>query len=181
MRQVNQTWSIIAQKYSKALLEVAQESQQLEAVLAEVAAFDQVIQSTDLQAFLVDVAYSDDKKHQVIESLRNASSDIFKNFLTILVKNQRMALLPVIIKEIRHQSDSLFKISDVDVTSAIALSDAQLSKLETTIKSKFDLNEVTIKNTVDTSILGGVIINARGKIIDASIKSQLTKIAKSII
>lgn len=172
---------IIAQKYSKALLEVAQESQQLEAVLAEVAAFDQVIQSTDLQAFLVDVAYSDDKKHQVIESLQNASSDILKNFLTILVKNQRMALLPVIIKEIRHQADSLFKISDVDVTSAIALSDAQLSKLETTIKSKFDLNEVTIKNTVDTSILGGVIINARGKIIDASIKSQLTKIAKSII
>ena len=172
---------IIAQKYSKALLEVAQESQQLEAVLAEVAAFDQVIQSTDLQAFLVDVAYSDDKKHQVIESLQNASSDIFKNFLTILVKNQRMALLPVIIKEIRHQADSLFKISDVDVTSAIALSDIQLSKLETTIKSKFDLNEVTIKNTVDTSILGGVIINARGKIIDASIKSQLTKIAKSII
>ena len=172
---------IIAQKYSKALLEVAQESQQLEAVLAEVAAFDQVIQSTDLQAFLVDVAYSDDKKHQVIESLQNASSDIFKNFLTILVKNQRMALLPVIIKEIRHQADSLFKISDVDVTSAIALSDAQLSKLETTIKSKFDLNEVTIKNTVDTSLLGGVIINARGKIIDASIKSQLTKIAKSII
>ena len=172
---------IIAQKYSKALLEVAQESQQLEAVLAEVAAFDQVIQSTDLQAFLVDVAYSDDKKHQVIESLQNASSDIFKNFLTILVKNQRMALLPVIIKEIRHQADSLFKISDVDVTSAIAISDAQLSKLETTIKSKFDLNEVTIKNTVDTSILGGVIINARGKIIDASIKSQLTKIAKSII
>lgn len=172
---------IIAQKYSKALLEVAQESQQLEAVLAEVAAFDQVIQSTDLQAFLVDVAYSDDKKHQVIESLQNASSNIFKNFLTILVKNQRMALLPVIIKEIRHQADSLFKISDVDVTSAIALSDAQLSKLETTIKSKFDLNEVTIKNTVDTSILGGVIINARGKIIDASIKSQLTKIAKSII
>ena len=172
---------IIAQKYSKALLEVAQESQQLEAVLAEVAAFDQVIQSTDLQAFLVDVAYSDDKKHQVIESLQNVSSDIFKNFLEVLVKNQRMALLPLIIKEVRHQADNLFKISDVDVTSAIVLSDIQLSKLETTIKSKFDLNEVTIKNTVDTSILGGVIINARGKIIDASIKSQLTKIAKSII
>lgn len=172
---------IIAQKYSKALLEVAQERQQLEAVLAEVAAFNQVIQSTDLQDFLVDVAYSDDKKHQVIESLQNVSSDIFKNFLEVLVKNQRMALLPLIIKEVRHQADNLFKISDVDVTSAIVLSDIQLSKLETTIKSKFDLNEVTIKNTVDTSILGGMIINARGKSIDASIKSQLNKIAKSII
>ena len=172
---------IIAQKYSKALLEIAQERQQLEAVLAEVAAFNQVIQSTDLQDFLVDVAYSDDKKHQVIESLQNVSSDIFKNFLEVLVKNQRMALLPLIIKEVRHQADNLYKISDVDVTSAIVLSDIQLSKLETTIKSKFDLNEVTIKNTVDTSILGGVIINARGKSIDASIKSQLNKIAKSII
>lgn len=49
---------IIARKYSKALLEIAQERQQLEAVLAEVAAFNQVIQSTDLQDFLVDVAYS---------------------------------------------------------------------------------------------------------------------------
>lgn len=98
-----------------------------------------------------------------------------------MITNKRLALLPLIIKEIRNQADSLFKVSDVDVTTAVDLTSAQLSKLETMVKQKFDLNDVTIKNTIDKNILGGVVINARGKIIDASIKSQLNKIAKSII
>jgi F-type H+-transporting ATPase subunit delta len=39
----------------------------------------------------------------------------------------------------------------------------------------------TIKKIQISSILGGVIINARGKTIDASIKSQLKQMQKSII
>src|SRR5574340_1104743 len=166
---------IIAQKYSKALLEVAQEHQQLDEILAEVANYDQVIKATNLTDFLTDVTYADEKKIAVIKSLQDVSSTLFKNFLATLITNKRLALLPLIIKEIRNQADSLFKVSDVDVTTA------QLSKLETMVKQKFDLNDVTIKNTIDKNILGGVVINARGKIIDASIKSQLNKIAKSII
>ncbi|MCJ1978184.1 F0F1 ATP synthase subunit delta [Pseudolactococcus paracarnosus] len=172
---------IIAQKYSKALLEVAQEHQQLDEILAEVANFDQVIKATDLTNFLADVTYADEKKIAVIKSLQEVSSTLFKNFLTTLIANKRLSLLPLIIKEIRNQADSLFKVSDVSVTTAVALTTTQLGKLETMVKQKFDLNEVTIKNTIDKNILGGVVINARGKIIDASIKSQLNKIAKSII
>lgn len=52
---------IIAQKYSKALLEVAQEHQQLDEILAEVANFDQVIKATNLTDFLADVTYADEK------------------------------------------------------------------------------------------------------------------------
>lgn len=172
---------VIAQKYSKALLEVAQAQHQLEGILNEVADFDQVIQSAHLSEFLADVAYSDDKKHQVIQSLQDVSSDLFRNFLETVIINHRLSLLPLILKEIRYQADSLFKISDVTVTSAVSLSEAQLATLESRIKAKLDLNEVTIENVVDTTILGGIIINARGKIIDASLKSQLNKIAKSII
>ncbi|MCJ1975815.1 F0F1 ATP synthase subunit delta [Lactococcus piscium] len=172
---------IIAQKYSKALLEVAQEHQQLDEILAEVANFDQVIKATNLTDFLTDVTYADEKKIAVIKNLQDVSSTLFKNFLATLITNKRLALLPLIIKEIRNQADSLFKVSDVEVTTAVDLTSAQLSKLETMVKQKFDLNDVTIKNTIDKNILGGVVINARGKIIDVSIKSQLNKIAKSII
>lgn len=172
---------IIAQKYSKALLEVAQEHQQLDEILAEVANFDQVIKATNLTDFLTDVTYADEKKIAVIKSLQDVSSTLFKNFLATLITNKRLALLPLIIKEIRNQADSLFKVSDVEVTTAVDLTSAQFSKLEAMVKQKFDLNDVTIKNTIDKNILGGVVINARGKIIDASIKSQLNKIAKSII
>ena len=59
---------IIAQKYSKALLEVAQEHQQLDEILAEVANFDQVIKATNLTDFLTDVTYADEKKIAVIKN-----------------------------------------------------------------------------------------------------------------
>lgn len=172
---------MIAQKYSRALLEAAEDAEQLDAVLAEVADVEQVIKTANLATFFSDVTYSDDKKLQVIRTLQEVSSELFKNFLETIIKNNRIALLPVIITEVRHQADQLFKISDVTVTSVVPLSDAQLSQIEKTVKAKFDLNEVTIKNSIDEQILGGVVINARGKIIDASIKSQLNKIAKSII
>ncbi|MFK5243073.1 F0F1 ATP synthase subunit delta, partial [Lactococcus lactis] len=48
-------------------------------------------------------------------------------------------------------------------------------------KAKFDLNEVTVINTVNEKILGGFIVNSRGKIIDASLKTQLAKIAAEIL
>ncbi|WP_207785015.1 F0F1 ATP synthase subunit delta [Listeria monocytogenes] len=48
-------------------------------------------------------------------------------------------------------------------------------------KAKFDLNEVTVINTVNEKILGGFIVNSRGKIIDASLKTLLAKIAAEIL
>ena len=65
---------IIAQKYSKALLEVAQEKNLLDETLSEVSEFDQVIKSTDLGTFLADVTYSDEKKIKVIKALQDVSS-----------------------------------------------------------------------------------------------------------
>ncbi|GFH41691.1 ATP synthase subunit delta [Lactococcus hodotermopsidis] len=172
---------IIAQKYSKALLEVAESQKQLAPILVEVAVFEKVFQTTDLASFLADVAYNDDKKIQVIRSLQGMSSDLFNHFLETIIKNKRVVLLPMIMKEIRNQADQIFKISTVTVTSVVALSNEQLSKLEIKLKAKFGLKDVKITNYIDETILGGLIIKARGKIIDTSLKTQLDIIAKSII
>ncbi|GBG96677.1 F0F1 ATP synthase subunit delta [Lactococcus termiticola] len=173
--------TVNAQKYGKALLEVAEEKGQLESILAEVNELSKAFEANDLHSFFANKVIADSQKSEVLETLKKGASPIMQNFLNTIRLNGRLASLQAILAEVKNSADVMFKISDVEVISSQALSDAQIQKMTELTKKKFDLNEVSIKNSVDESILGGFIINARGKIIDASIKTQLAKIASQIL
>lgn len=173
--------TVNSQKYSKALLEVAKEHSQLDTILAEVNELTQLFKENDLASFFGTEVYSTEAKSEVIDSIKETSSDLMKNFLDTVRANGRLADLTDIFAEIKNTADDMFKIADVEVVTSVQLTETQIEKFVALAKSKFDLNEVTIVNTVDAKIIGGFIINSRGKIIDASVKSQLAKIAKEIL
>ena len=170
-----------SQKYSKALLEVAQDKGQLDSILAEVNELDTVLKENKLGEFFANEVYPDSAKSEVVDSLQNSASDLLKNFLSTVRANGRLSDLTEIIAEIKNSADDMFKIADVEVISSVPLTESQIAKLETLSKAKFDLNEVKIVNKVDENILGGFQISSRGKIIDATIKTQLAKIATEIL
>ena len=169
-----------SQKYSKALLEVAQEKGQLEAILSEVSEMIQLFKEDNLVAFLSSEVYSFSAKSELIDTLLQTSSEVMSNFLNTVRSNGRLGDLGEILDETKNAADDMFKIADVEVSS-IALTNAQIEKFTAMAKAKFDLNEVTVINTVNEKILGGFIVNSRGKIIDASLKTQLAKIAAEIL
>ena len=164
-----------SQKYSKALLEVAQEKGQLEAILSEVSEMIQLFKEDNLVAFLSSEVYSFSAKSELIDTLLQTSSEVMSNFLNTVRSNGRLGDLGEILDETKNAADDMFKIADV------ALTNAQIEKFTAMAKAKFDLNEVTVINTVNEKILGGFIVNSRGKIIDASLKTQLAKIAAEIL
>lgn len=170
-----------SQKYSKALLEVAQEKGQLEAILAEVSEMIQLFKEDVLATFLSSEVYSFSAKSELIDTLLQTSSEVMSNFLNTVRSNGRLGDLGEILDETKNAADDMFKIADVEVVSSIALTNAQIEKFTAMAKAKFDLNEVTVINTVNEKILGGFIVNSRGKIIDASLKTQLAKIAAEIL
>ena len=173
--------TVNSQKYSKALLEVAEEKSQLEVILSEVNELTQLFKEDDLASFFGTEVYSTAAKSEVIDSIKETSSPLMKNFLDTVRANGRLADLAEILAEIKNTADDMFRIADVEVISSVKLTETQIEKFVALAKSKFDLNEVTIVNTVDEKIVGGFIVNSRGKIIDASVKSQLAKIAKEIL
>lgn len=170
-----------SQKYSKALLEVAREKGQLEAILSEVSEMIQLFKEDNLVAFLSSEVYSFSAKSELIDTLLQTSSEVMSNFLNTVRSNGRLGDLGEILDETKNAADDMFKIADVEVVSSIALTNAQIEKFTAMAKAKFDLNEVTVINTVNEKILGGFIVNSRGKIIDASLKTQLAKIAAEIL
>jgi F-type H+-transporting ATPase subunit delta len=172
---------VSSQKYSKALLEVSQEKGQLEAILAEVSEMIQLFEENKVNAFLSSDVYSFAAKSELVDTLLQSSSELMSNFLNTVRANGRLADLAEILEEIKNSADDMFKIADVEVISSIALTDAQIEKFAAMSKSKFDLNEVKVINRVNEKIIGGFIVNSRGKIIDASLKTQLAKIATEIL
>ncbi|RZI48974.1 F0F1 ATP synthase subunit delta [Lactococcus kimchii] len=170
-----------SQKYSKALLEVAKEKGQLEEILAEVSEMIQLFNENNLNTFLSSEVYSLTVKSELIDTLIQSASEIMSNFLNTIRSNGRLADLAEILDETQNTADDMFKIADVEVVSSVGLSETQIEKFVALSKAKFDLNEVKVINTVDEKILGGFVVNSRGKIIDASLKTQLAKIAAEIL
>jgi F-type H+-transporting ATPase subunit delta len=65
------------------------------------------------------------------------------------------------------------------VTSAKALTKGQAEKLAATLKAQVG-KAVTIKETVDASIIGGLIVKVGSKMIDTSIKSKLNALQNTM-
>ena len=172
---------VISKKYSKALLEVAEEQGKLADIVAEVDELREVFKASDLAAFFSKEVYSDQDKSKVLVTIENSSSDLMRSFLETIKANGRLADLSDILSEVKTASNNLLKVSDVEVTTAVQLTNSQEQKITELAKAKFAMNDVRLSNKVDERILGGFIIKSRGQIIDASIKSQLAKLAAEIL
>jgi F-type H+-transporting ATPase subunit delta len=100
-----------------------------------------------------------------------------KGFVSVLAENKRLKLLPHILKQFEALKDNREKTIDVDVVSAIKLSDKQKNTLASALSAKLE-REVNMQVSVDTNLIGGAVIRAGDTVIDGSICGRLTTLAQ---
>ena len=71
-------------------------------------------------------------------------------------------------------------ITTAFIYSATQLSDSQLSAIKEKLSKKLN-KDVIIKAYIQPELIGGMLINVDGKVIDNSIKKSLVDIKKSLI
>ena len=169
-----------ARVYAEALFDVAKDKGKLDAVRDELAQFaDAVDGNRELQVFLFSPYFSSAEK---VAGLKRAVSDAdaeLLNFLELLIEKQRM---PEIFR-IRRQLDELWKQEnrriDVTVTSAVTLEPSVVEKVGEEIERQTG-QKVELSSRVDAEILGGIVLQVGNKVLDASIRSRLEKLRKSV-
>lgn len=169
-----------ARVYAEALFDVAKEKGKLDAVRAELAQFvDAVDGNRELQVFFFSPYFSSAEK---VAGLKRAVGDAdaeLLNFLELLIEKQRM---PEIFR-IRRQLDELWKHEnrriDVTVTSAVTLEPSVVEKVGEEIERQTG-QKVELSSRVDAEILGGIVLQVGNKVLDASIRSRLEKLRKSV-
>jgi F-type H+-transporting ATPase subunit delta len=169
-----------AHVYADALFEVAKEKGKLDAIRDQLGQFaDAVNGNRDLQVFFFSPYFSSAEKIEGAGRAIDGADAEFVNFLELLIEKGRMTE----VFRIRRQFEELWKQEnrriDVTVTSAVDLDPAVVSKIGEEIQRQTG-QEVDLASRVDPEILGGVVLQVGNMVLDASIRSRLEKLRKSV-
>ncbi|NKI36218.1 F0F1 ATP synthase subunit delta [Wenzhouxiangella sp. XN79A] len=103
-----------------------------------------------------------------------------RGFLDVLMHYRRLPLLP----EIAAQYETLRRASEdrikVRVTSAVEMDDAQRAKLADRLKQRFG-SDIDMETEVDADLIGGLIVRAGDKVIDASVRGRLQQLGRQLV
>jgi ATP synthase F1 delta subunit len=170
----------VAHAYANALFEVAKEKGKLDAIRDQLGQFaDALDANRELQVFFFSPYFSSAEKIDGAKRAIAGADPEFVNFLKLLIDKQRMTE----VFRIRRQFEELWKHEnrriDVTVTSAIELDAAVVSKIGEEIERQTG-QQVELASRVDEDILGGVVLQVGNMVLDASIRSRLEKLRKSV-
>jgi F-type H+-transporting ATPase subunit delta len=101
-------------------------------------------------------------------------------FLTTLVKRNRINLLPTIIFSYLELVYKTANSRAFQIVSAQDLSNGQRTRLIKKIKSIAKHSRIMIQFNTDESLIGGFLIKNQGKIVDYTVKNKLKTLAKQL-
>lgn len=126
----------------------------------------------ELSVALSDPAYTPEQRGELARNVFAGCNPVLLDVLAVLAERGDAALLPRVLDNYAEQLQSKLNVCVVDVTTAVELDD-DLRRIITE-KAEADLGtNVVLRESVDKSILGGIIMSTNGKRIDASVVSQL--------
>jgi F-type H+-transporting ATPase subunit delta len=172
---------VISTRYAKALMSISEEKGTFDAVVKDVSFVRNTIeQSKELRIFLKSPIITDSKKLDVLkEVFQSHIGEELNNFLIFLVEKGRENILQDICNRFIALSNKKLNQVDVDVISAIELSETQKQN----IKSRLELmigKKIVAGFDIDNNIIGGFKARFNDTVIDASIQHQLELLKKKL-
>jgi len=171
----------LARPYAKAAFEYAQSTDNLSDWSAMLAFSATAVQNTAFAEYLDNPGLTRKQAAEALLTVCNDNLDAHgKNFMRLMAENDRLDLLPAV-AELFEELKALYeKTVDVALTSAIDLSEAQISAISKRLSEKLG-RKVNINSETDASLLGGMFIRAGDMVIDASVKGKLNELSDTLM
>jgi F-type H+-transporting ATPase subunit delta len=172
----------LAERYAAALFELADERHALDEVADDLRELRGMLaESGDLMRLVRSPVLSRNEQGNAIEALaeRAALSKLTRDFLAVVARNRRLFAAPGMIEAYLAKLAEHRGEITAEVTTAQALNEAQrnslIDQLRRTVGSR-----VAIDVKVDPSLLGGMIVKIGSRMVDGSLKGQLSRLALSM-
>ncbi|MDF2797615.1 MULTISPECIES: F0F1 ATP synthase subunit delta [unclassified Devosia] len=166
----------IARPYASALFDLAQSENQLASVETGLSDVSRLMnESEDFTRFLRSPVITAETKAEALNALlaRATVNPLLANFLRLVAKNGRLFALDGIITIFRELAAAARGEVTADVVSATPLSHEQANALSETLRARIG-KTVTLHQSVDPSLIGGLQVKVGSQMIDSSLKTKLT-------
>ncbi len=123
------------------------------------------------------------KKEQFTQSLLDLCAGKLnaecENFVRLLVANRRLGLIKSISEQFEQYRAEEEGYIAVDVLTAYPLADEERDQLSAVLRQNLG-KEPKLSVQVDEALIGGVLIKAGDRVIDASVRGQIQRMAKRL-
>jgi F-type H+-transporting ATPase subunit delta len=170
----------LASRYAKSLLDLSVERGVLETVYADMLFLQQLNRgSREFLALLRSPVVAADKKLGAINAVTAGKiSEMTIAFTALLVNKGREAELPEIITAFIRQYKEYKGIHVVKLTTATPVSEEMKSAIIEQVRKTSDMKNIELETKVNPDIIGGFVLQAGDKMIDASISYELSQISR---
>ena len=162
--------------YARTLLDAAREAGCADEVSSQLEDIQRIIRGkTEFRNALLDESIPAEKRGNIVREVFKEANPLVVKTLGVMAERGNIGLLSRVIEEYDLALEEGTGVITVDVTTAVPLDDATRELVRKKMSADFDGKEITLQEHVDKSILGGIILDAHGKRIDASVHSKLEK------
>ena len=170
----------LASRYAKSLIDLSLEKGQLEKVFADMQWLQQVIKdSREFANLLRSPIIKADKKEKIVDAITgNNVTDITSLFIHLLIAKGRESNLPEIISAFISQYKEHKNIHSVKLTTASPVDENLKKAIIDQIKKTSDMQNIELETQVNEDLIGGFVLEAGDKLIDASVAYDLRQIAR---
>ena len=173
---------LVSKTYGEALYELAKDKKTESAMLTEVTALKEVLAGNpEFSKLMVNPRISKEERIDVLVKIFDGRiSDDLMSFLCVMAEKGRISeldkTLEYFIKRIREDEG----IGTAYVTTAFALSEGKKKEIHDRILATTKYNKLDVIYSVDESIIGGMVIRIRDRVVDSSIKTKLEHMEREL-
>jgi F-type H+-transporting ATPase subunit delta len=118
-------------------------------------------------------------KADVLERVVAGSDELLRNFVRLLAEKGRAGEAREIAAELDALVAAQRNVLDVELTTAVELSDAEASGIVDRI-ARASGREVNASRTVDAGLIGGIVLQAGSLRLDASVRGRLERLNQQL-
>jgi F-type H+-transporting ATPase subunit delta len=175
--------SAVGRRYGKALLDLAREQGQLEAVLKDVGLVsDAWKESAELREIVRNPVVPKPALKAAVDAVleKLGVSALMRNTVKLLADNGRLPELDDVLQELEQLAEAETGRVRVEVTSAKPLSDAYYARLTEKLQRVTDRKVVLVKKQ-DPSLIGGVVTRVGDQVFDGSLSNRLSELRETLL
>ncbi len=170
-----------AENYAEALIAIGNAEGDMAAIESDLHAFTNAVAgSTELQNTLSDSSIPAANRQQVVEDvLAGKAGKASTAAISMIVGAGRAGDLPEIARALSSRVAGQRGSAHAEVRSAVALTDDQVQRLESALSAKAG-RPVSVRVTIDPSVVGGLVTQIDDTVIDGSVRRRLTQMRETL-
>ena len=150
------------------------ESQDKKVILSYLKDLSKIYEMADFKSMMDSPRIKNEEKLSVICEILKPN-ELFKRFLNLLIKEERFPLIGEIAEKYEEMFDKENKVLNILISSSLKLSEDDINKILKKYKDLYQANEVTYKEVIDKSLIGGVKVTVNGVVYDGTVRTKFNE------